>query len=180
MYLPCPFDGRSSLKPSSRCRRTSKSRCRGRPLNKDDACCACRQSPVPRRRVAAANPDVFARNRRNFYRCYTAAKTCILSKYVSQKGIGDPITICHAPSLSETEPSGRASDESFAETEKPPMTSIRIYNTLAREKQPFVPLQAGTARMYVCGMTVYDYCHLGHARVMVVFDMVQRWLRHPA
>lgn len=57
------------------------------------------------------------------------------------------------------------------------MTSIRIYNTLAREKQPFVPLQAGTVRMYVCGMTVYDYCHLGHARVMVVFDMVQRWLR---
>jgi cysteinyl-tRNA synthetase len=57
------------------------------------------------------------------------------------------------------------------------MTALRIYNTLAREKQPFVPLQAGTVRMYVCGMTVYDYCHLGHARVMVVFDMVQRWLR---
>jgi cysteinyl-tRNA synthetase len=54
---------------------------------------------------------------------------------------------------------------------------IKIYNTLAREKQPFVPMQPGTARMYVCGMTVYDYCHLGHARVMVVFDMVQRWLR---
>jgi cysteinyl-tRNA synthetase len=57
------------------------------------------------------------------------------------------------------------------------MTALRIYNTLAREKQPFIPLQAGTVRMYVCGMTVYDYCHLGHARVMVVFDMVQRWLR---
>lgn len=57
------------------------------------------------------------------------------------------------------------------------MTAIKIYNTLAREKQTFVPMQAGKVRMYVCGMTVYDYCHLGHARVMVVFDMVQRWLR---
>jgi cysteinyl-tRNA synthetase len=57
------------------------------------------------------------------------------------------------------------------------MTAIKIYNTLARDKQAFVPMQAGKVRMYVCGMTVYDYCHLGHARVMVVFDMVQRWLR---
>jgi cysteinyl-tRNA synthetase len=57
------------------------------------------------------------------------------------------------------------------------MTAIKIYNTLAREKQPFVPMRPGQVRMYVCGMTVYDYCHLGHARVMVVFDMVQRWLR---
>jgi cysteinyl-tRNA synthetase len=57
------------------------------------------------------------------------------------------------------------------------MTSLKIYNTLARDKQIFVPMQAGKVRLYVCGMTVYDYCHLGHARVMVVFDMVQRWLR---
>ncbi len=57
------------------------------------------------------------------------------------------------------------------------MTALKIYNTLAREKQIFVPMHAGKVRMYVCGMTVYDYCHLGHARVMVVFDMVQRWLR---
>jgi cysteinyl-tRNA synthetase len=57
------------------------------------------------------------------------------------------------------------------------MQSLRIYNTLAREKQIFVPLTPGEVRMYVCGMTVYDYCHIGHARVMVVFDMVQRWLR---
>jgi len=57
------------------------------------------------------------------------------------------------------------------------MTAIKIYNTLAREKQTFIPMQSGKVRMYVCGMTVYDYCHLGHARVMVVFDMVQRWLR---
>lgn len=57
------------------------------------------------------------------------------------------------------------------------MSTQKIYNTLAREKQIFVPIQPGKVRMYVCGMTVYDYCHLGHARVMVVFDMVQRWLR---
>jgi len=54
---------------------------------------------------------------------------------------------------------------------------LKIYNTLAREKQEFVPLAAGKVRMYVCGMTVYDYCHLGHARVMLVFDVVRRWLR---
>jgi len=57
------------------------------------------------------------------------------------------------------------------------MESLRIYNTLARDKQAFVPRRAGEVRMYVCGMTVYDYCHVGHARVMVVFDIVQRWLR---
>jgi cysteinyl-tRNA synthetase len=57
------------------------------------------------------------------------------------------------------------------------MNSLRIYNTLARDKQNFVPLRAGEVRMYVCGITVYDYCHIGHARMMVVFDIVQRWLR---
>jgi cysteinyl-tRNA synthetase len=57
------------------------------------------------------------------------------------------------------------------------MSVLKIYNTLAREKQAFSPIEPGKVRMYVCGMTVYDYCHLGHARVMVVFDMVQRWLR---
>ena len=54
---------------------------------------------------------------------------------------------------------------------------LRIHNTLTRTKEIFVPLQAGHVRMYVCGMTVYDLCHLGHARVFVVFDMVTRWLR---
>jgi cysteinyl-tRNA synthetase len=54
---------------------------------------------------------------------------------------------------------------------------LKIYNTLGRSKQEFVPLRPAEARMYVCGMTVYDYCHLGHARVMVVFDIVRRWLR---
>ena len=54
---------------------------------------------------------------------------------------------------------------------------LRIYNSLQRDKQVFTPIEPGKVRMYVCGMTVYDYCHLGHARVMVVFDMVCRWLR---
>ncbi|MFZ1181505.1 MAG: cysteine--tRNA ligase [Herbaspirillum sp.] len=57
------------------------------------------------------------------------------------------------------------------------MSNLKIYNTLARDKQVFSPIEPGKVRLYVCGMTVYDYCHLGHARVMVVFDMVQRWLR---
>jgi cysteinyl-tRNA synthetase len=57
------------------------------------------------------------------------------------------------------------------------MSALKIYNTLARDKELFTPIEPGKVRMYVCGMTVYDYCHLGHARVMVVFDMVQRWLR---
>jgi cysteinyl-tRNA synthetase len=54
---------------------------------------------------------------------------------------------------------------------------LKIYNTLARDKQDFKPIEPNKVRMYVCGMTVYDYCHLGHARVMVVFDMVYRWLK---
>ena len=55
---------------------------------------------------------------------------------------------------------------------------LKIYNSLSRDKQTFTPIEAGKIRMYVCGMTVYDYCHLGHARVMVVFDMVSRWFRN--
>jgi cysteinyl-tRNA synthetase len=54
---------------------------------------------------------------------------------------------------------------------------LKIHNTLSREKEDFLPLEAGKVRMYVCGMTVYDDCHLGHARVLVVFDVVRRWLR---
>ena len=54
---------------------------------------------------------------------------------------------------------------------------LKIYNSLSREKQDFIPIEPGKVRMYVCGMTVYDYCHLGHARMLVIFDMVQRWLR---
>jgi cysteinyl-tRNA synthetase len=54
---------------------------------------------------------------------------------------------------------------------------MQIYNTLTRRKEPFTPIEPGKVRMYVCGMTVYDYCHLGHARVMVAFDVVTRYLR---
>ncbi|MDR0528522.1 MAG: cysteine--tRNA ligase [Zoogloeaceae bacterium] len=54
---------------------------------------------------------------------------------------------------------------------------LTLYDTLTRKKQPFVPVEPGRARLYVCGMTVYDYCHLGHARVMVAFDAVVRWLK---
>ncbi|WP_017522780.1 cysteine--tRNA ligase [Pusillimonas noertemannii] len=54
---------------------------------------------------------------------------------------------------------------------------LHIYNTLSRDKQPFTPVEPGRVRMYVCGMTVYDFCHLGHARMLVSFDVVQRWLR---
>jgi cysteinyl-tRNA synthetase len=55
--------------------------------------------------------------------------------------------------------------------------SLRIYNTLSRDVEVFSPLIPGHAGMYVCGMTVYDLCHLGHARAMVAFDVVQRWLK---
>jgi cysteinyl-tRNA synthetase len=58
------------------------------------------------------------------------------------------------------------------------MNMIKIFNSLTGDKETFVPLEVGKIRMYVCGMTVYDYCHLGHARVMVVFDVVTRYLRH--
>ena len=55
--------------------------------------------------------------------------------------------------------------------------SLRLFNTLTRTIEPFVPVQPGQVRMYVCGMTIYDLCHIGHARMMMAFDVVQRWLR---
>ena len=55
--------------------------------------------------------------------------------------------------------------------------SLRIYNTLSRAVEKFTPLEAGHVRMYVCGMTVFDFCHVGHARSNVAFDVVQRWLK---
>ena len=55
--------------------------------------------------------------------------------------------------------------------------SLRIYNTLSREVENFIPLTSGEVRMYVCGVTIYDLCHIGHARMMMAFDIVQRWLR---
>ncbi len=58
------------------------------------------------------------------------------------------------------------------------MMALSIYNTLSKTKEAFHPLEGNKVRMYVCGMTVYDFCHIGHARVMVAFDVVTRWLRH--
>lgn len=55
--------------------------------------------------------------------------------------------------------------------------ALMIYNTLTRKKEEFKPIEPGKVRMYVCGMTVYDYCHLGHARVLVAFDVITRYLR---
>ena len=55
--------------------------------------------------------------------------------------------------------------------------TLRIHNTLSRSLETFVPLEAGRVRMYVCGITVYDLCHMGHARMMMAFDVVYRWLR---
>jgi cysteinyl-tRNA synthetase len=57
------------------------------------------------------------------------------------------------------------------------MNALKIYNTLAREKQVFTPIEAQKVRMYVCGMTIYDYCHIGHARMMMAFDVLYRWLK---
>ncbi len=54
---------------------------------------------------------------------------------------------------------------------------LHVYNSLSRTKEPFQPIEPGKVRMYVCGMTVYDYCHIGHARVLVVFDIIARHLR---
>ena len=56
--------------------------------------------------------------------------------------------------------------------------NLTIYNSLSRRKETFEPLRAGHVGMYVCGVTVYDYSHVGHARVMVVFDLIYRWLMH--
>lgn len=58
------------------------------------------------------------------------------------------------------------------------MMALSIYNTLSKTKEVFTPLEGNKVRMYVCGMTVYDFCHLGHGRSMVAFDVITRWLRH--
>jgi len=55
---------------------------------------------------------------------------------------------------------------------------LRIHNSLSGQKEEFRPLQPGRAGLYVCGVTVYDYCHVGHARCYIVFDVIRRWLRH--
>ena len=59
----------------------------------------------------------------------------------------------------------------------PIFMSLRIHNTLSRALESFAPSEPGHVRMYVCGMTIYDLCHIGHARMMMAFDVVQRWLK---
>ena len=54
---------------------------------------------------------------------------------------------------------------------------IKIYNSLTKQKEEFKPIKNGEVKMYVCGMTVYDFCHLGHARVLVIFDLIHRWFK---
>ena len=94
-----------------------------------------------------------------FFRCYTSTLRGILSNNDSGRV---PATWLRAG----------ASEES-----KKSMSSLKIYNTLAREKQLFTPIEPGSVRLYVCGMTIYDYCHIGHARMMMAFDVIYRWLR---
>ncbi|MBQ1873626.1 MAG: cysteine--tRNA ligase, partial [Succinivibrionaceae bacterium] len=55
---------------------------------------------------------------------------------------------------------------------------LRIYNTLTRKKEEFKPIEPGKVGMYVCGVTIYDYCHIGHGRTFVCFDVIVRYLRY--
>ncbi|MEO7152165.1 MAG: cysteine--tRNA ligase, partial [Burkholderiaceae bacterium] len=55
--------------------------------------------------------------------------------------------------------------------------TLRLHNTLTRQIETFAPIEAGHVRMYVCGITIYDLCHVGHARMMIAFDLIYRWLR---
>ena len=54
--------------------------------------------------------------------------------------------------------------------------SLELYSTLSRRKQVFEPINAGEVKMYVCGVTVYDYTHIGHGRTFISFDIIRRWL----
>ena len=55
---------------------------------------------------------------------------------------------------------------------------LKIFNTLTRQKETFTPLEPGKVGIYVCGITIYDLCHIGHARTYVSFDVVMRYLKH--
>lgn len=81
-----------------------------------------------------------------------------------------------AAKAAESGESGAMKAGEDTETEETP--ELQIYNTLSRSKEAFKTLEPGKVKMYVCGVTVYDLCHLGHARVMVFFDIVARFLRH--
>src|SRR6266496_259015 len=58
------------------------------------------------------------------------------------------------------------------------ITPLEIYNTLTKQKESFIPITPNQIKMYVCGQTVYDFCHLGHGRKAIVFDMIRRWFTH--
>jgi cysteinyl-tRNA synthetase len=103
-------------------------------------------------------------------RCYTRSHPSILATRSHALLATRRRTLLALPVPVSSEPRAGASSG-----RSDPM--LRIYNTLTRSKEEFVPLDPGKVRMYVCGMTVYDWCHVGHARVLVVFDTVQRWLR---
>lgn len=83
----------------------------------------------------------------------------------------------------KTFPYRSVSANAFAQGSRPPSRgyelpmSLRIYNTLSRSLESFSSIEPGHVRMYVCGMTIYDLCHIGHARMMMAFDVVQRWLK---
>src|SRR5205085_4505495 len=59
----------------------------------------------------------------------------------------------------------------------PRCMTLRIHNTLTRATEAFEPIEPGHVRLYVCGITIYDFCHMGHARFMLAFDVAQRWLK---
>ena len=56
--------------------------------------------------------------------------------------------------------------------------ALKIYNTLSQKKEEFIPIEKNKIKMYVCGITAYDYCHLGHARAYVTFDIIRRYLEY--
>src|SRR6185503_1094278 len=130
-------------------------------------------------------------------RCWPAFRNLVASWSSSARAVPRPKSAQPSRTTSETTPRLRIEYgavivcivlyfsrpyERFCILDQPPRLHnlpgmLSIHNSLGRTKQEFVPLRPGEARMYVCGMTVYDYCHLGHARVLVVFDIVRRWLR---
>ena len=55
---------------------------------------------------------------------------------------------------------------------------LQIYNSKTQKKEPFVPITTGHVKLYACGVTVYDYCHIGHARTFIAFDVIVRYLQY--
>src|SRR5690606_22903959 len=139
---------------------------------------ACSAPPTRRRtRRAAASSTISTLNR---WWCSKAAAPSRRWPMPSRK---------HASSLSAkaiSVPTSRTASRARRSSIAPSLCAtpghldmaLSIYTTLSKSKDAFTPLVGNQVRMYVCGMTVYDFCHIGHARVMVAFDVVTRWLRH--